>query len=215
MSVIKLLNGLDLSGKTSIALEIQSRDINRYIVHRKFVSNINVLDDMQHKNVFVFDPYKFTPLLINLIQQDIFNLENGLGLSSSKVLIQDSLWPVKYATRLLMDDVCDYHKEAQSIIDVMKKYPSMDSYYFFVEYEERRRRFLNELEKGARITPFDKMIMNETHFSKIEEHYKGILLSLFPNTKIVDTTILTINEVADYLTAEFECDNVQRNVSII
>lgn len=209
MCTIKLLNGLDFSGKTSIAMEIQRRDIDRYIVHRKFVSNISALDEMKKKNIFVTDPYKFTPILISLIQRDILNLKNGLGLSSSKVLIQDSLWPVKYATHLLMNDVCDYHEEAQSIIDVMKQYPeypAMDSFYFCVEYEERKRRFLNKLNNGASVTPFDKLIMNETYFLKLEEQYIGIIQTLFPNTKLVETTYRTINELADYLTVEFYYD---------
>lgn len=194
MLSIKLINGLDFSGKTSVAHKIQEKNKNKYCVHHKFLTNLNTLDDMKEKGIFLYETKQFVPFLVGLIRQDIAYYDKCNQLD---VVILDSLWPIKYVAKLLMDNKDDSKSMANSIIEAMRKYPKMDSYYLKVNYEERKRRYIANRKKED--TLFDKLIMNEEIYSKLEKTYISVLMELFSDTMILDTTGLSISDISDIL----------------
>lgn len=195
MSNITLLSGLDYSGKTSVALELKQQ--YKYTVHHRFLSGLDYLDVMQKQNRFISNPNEFVPLLLKLIYEDIGHINNENILLPSSILIQDTLWPIKYVAKLQLSSRAMYKKEINQIIGMMRRYPSMDSYYLSVDYETRLQRFNNELNNKR--TLFDNMIQNRTEFLKLEDTYISLLLDLFPNTSFIDTSKMSVMEVADYL----------------
>lgn len=197
MSNITLISGLDYSGKTSVALELKQQ--YKYMVHHKFLSGLDYLDVMQKQNRFIADPKEFVPLLIKLIYEDIEHVNNGKILLSSSNLVQDTLWPIKYVAKLQLSSRVMYQKEVNQIIGMMRRYPSMDSFYLFADYETRLQRFENNNGFNNKRTMFDNMIPNKAEFLKLEDIYISLLLDLFPNTSCIDTSKMSVTEVVDYL----------------
>lgn len=76
----------------------------------------------------------------------------------------------------------------------------MDSFYITVNIEERMKRFQTRAKSENEITGSDKLIMDMKKFKKIEQIYKQIILEFFPNTKIIDTTDISLEQTIELIT---------------
>ena len=75
----------------------------------------------------------------------------------------------------------------------------MDSFYNKVIMEERIKRFYERSKLGEEITGSDKLIMDVKKFEEREKNYKKIVLETFPNTKIIDTTNISLKETIELI----------------
>ena len=75
----------------------------------------------------------------------------------------------------------------------------MDSFYITVSMEERIKRFYERSKLGEEITGSDKLIMDVKKFEEREKIYKKIVLETFPNTKIIDTTNISLKETIELI----------------
>ena len=75
----------------------------------------------------------------------------------------------------------------------------MDSFYITVSMEERIKRFYERSKLGEEITGSDKLIMDVKKFEEREKNYKKIVLETFPNTKIIDTTNISLKETIELI----------------
>lgn len=75
----------------------------------------------------------------------------------------------------------------------------MDSFYITVSMEERIKRFYERSKLGEEITRSDKLIMDVKKFEEREKNYKKIVLETFPNTKIIDTTNISLKETIELI----------------
>ena len=83
--------------------------------------------------------------------------------------------------------------------ELLKNYPEMDSFYITVGMEERIKRFHERAKSGNEVTGSDKLIMDVDKFEKREKIYKKIVLEIFPNTKIIDTTNINQEETIELI----------------
>ena len=72
----------------------------------------------------------------------------------------------------------------------------MDSFYLTTTMEERIKRFNMREASGSEITGSDKLLFSKEKFEKVENAYRELVLNRFPNTKIIETTNKTPEEVA-------------------
>ena len=75
----------------------------------------------------------------------------------------------------------------------------MDSFYITTSIDERVKRLQERTKLGNEITGSDKLIMDEDRFKRTEQIYKNLVLEYFPNTKIVDTTEISIEETINLI----------------
>ena len=97
--------------------------------------------------------------------------------------------------RFQLDHKEDY-EEIEQLQQLLWRYPDMDSFYLTTTIEERIRRFGARESSGGRISGSDKMLLSAEVFEKTENHYRNIILSRFPNTRIIDTIGATPEQTA-------------------
>lgn len=195
MAKIKLFSGMDFSGKSTIIKNIDAKMPSIFKIQKKFLTPIDTIEKVRKRDSWL-PPEEWKPLLQNTVKEDIKNYqENGL-------ILQDSLWIIKYiATKLEKGSPEDF-EEIEQLQQLLEQYPDMDSFYITVSMEERIKRFKMRESFGGEITGSDKLLLSNEKFERIENNYKNIVLKRFPNTKIIDTTYNTPEEIVQAIMKE-------------
>ena len=192
MSKIKLFSGMDFSGKTTIIEGINNRIPNKFKIKKKFLTPIKLIETVRKRKEWL-SPEKWKPLLQENIKKDIEDYrEDGL-------ILLDSLWVIKYLAGKIEKDNKEDEEEIFILKDLLRNYPSMDSFYITTSIDERVKRLQERTKLGNEITGSDKLIMDEDRFKRTEQIYKNLVLEYFPNTKIVDTTEISIEETINLI----------------
>lgn len=187
MSKIKLFSGMDFSGKTTIINGINEKIPDTFKVKKKFLTPIDLIENVRKRDTWL-SPKEWKPLLQENIQKDIGNYkEDGL-------VLLDSLWIIKYLAGKIEKSDKEDEEEIAILKELLKNYPEMDSFYITVSMEERIKRFHERSKSGNEVTGSDKLIMDVDKFERREQIYKNIVLESFPNTKIIDTTNINLEE---------------------
>lgn len=188
MSKIKLFTGMDFSGKTTIIKNIDIAMPGVFKIQKKFLTPIDTIEKVRKRDSWL-PPEEWKPLLQNTVKQDIANYkENG-------PILQDSLWIIKYIATKLEQNSAEDLEEIDVLQKLLEQYPNMDSFYITTSIGERVKRLKERETLGKEITGSDKLLFNGEKFEKVEKHYKNIVLKRFPNTKIIDTTNNTPEEI--------------------
>lgn len=189
MAEIKLFSGMDFSGKSTIIKIIENEMPGVFKVQKKFLTPIDMIKKVRTRDTWL-PPEEWKPLLQKTVKEDIENYkENGL-------IMQDSLWIIKYiATKIEKNSQEDF-EEIEILKKLLNKYPDMDSFYLTTTMEERINRFNLRESSGSEITGSDKLLFSREKFEKVENAYRELVLNRFPNTRIIDTTNKTPEEVA-------------------
>ena len=192
MSKIKLFTGMDFSGKTTIIKKIDIAKPNTFKVQKKFLTPIDTIEKVRKRDTWL-PPEEWKPLLQNTVKKDIADYRED------SPILQDSLWIIKYiATKIEQNNIEDL-EEISILENLLEMYPDMDSFYITVSIEERIKRFKEREALGKEITGSDKLLLDTNKFERVEKHYKNIVLKRFPNTKIINTTNKTPDEIVDYI----------------
>ncbi len=192
MSKIKLFSGMDFSGKTTIINEIDNKIPNTFKVKKKFLTPIKLIETVRKRDEWL-SPEEWKPLLQENIKEDIENYrEDGL-------ILLDSLWIIKYLAGKIEKNSEEDKEEICILKNLLKNYPSMDSFYITTSMEERIKRLQERTKRGNEITGSDKLIMNKDKFERTEQIYRNLVLEFFPNTKIVDTTEISVEETIELI----------------
>ena len=192
MSKIKLFSGMDFSGKTTIVNGINKKIPNTFKIKKKFLTPIDLIENVRKQNTWL-SPEEWKPLLQENIQKDIENYkEDGL-------ILLDSLWIIKYLAGKIEKGDKEDEEKISILKELLKNYPEMDSFYITVGMEERIKRFHERAKSGNEVTGSDKLIMDVDKFEKREKIYKKIVLEIFPNTKIIDTTNINQEETIELI----------------
>ncbi len=187
MPKIKLFSGMDFSGKTTIINGINEKIPNTFKVKKKFLTPIDLIENVRKRDTWL-SPEEWKPLLQENIKKDIENYkEDGL-------VLLDSLWIIKYLASKIEKGDKEDEEEIAILKELLKKYPSMDSFYITTNMEKRIKRFQARSKSSNEITSSDKLIMDTDKFERREQIYKKIVLEYFPNTKIIDTTNINPEE---------------------
>lgn len=192
MSKIKLFTGMDFSGKTTIIKNIDMAMPGVFKIQKKFLTPIDTIEKVRKRDSWL-PPEEWKPLLQNTVMQDIANYKEN------EPILQDSLWIIKYIATKLEQNSKDDLEEIAILEKLLGQYPDMDSFYIAVSIEERLKRFKEREALGKEITGSDKLLLNRNKFERVEKHYKDIVLKRFPNTKIIDTTNKTPEEISKYI----------------
>lgn len=192
MPKIKLFSGMDFSGKTTIINVINNKIPSTFKIKKKFLTPIDLIENVRKMDTWL-SPEEWKPLLQKNIQMDIDNYkEDGL-------VLLDSLWIIKYLAGKIEKGDKEDEEEICILKELLKKYPQMDSFYITVSMEERIKRFYERSKLGEEITGSDKLIMDVKKFEEREKNYKKIVLETFPNTKIIDTTNISLKETIELI----------------
>lgn len=195
MSKIKLFSGMDFSGKTTIINGIIEEIPDTFKVKKKFLTPINFIENVRKRDTWL-PPEEWKPLLQKNIKKDIDNYkEDGL-------VLLDSLWIIKYLAGKIEKGDKEDEKEISTLEKLLKKYPEMDSFYITVSMEERIKRFHERSISGNEVTGSDKLIMDVDKFERQEKIYKSLVLERFPNTRIIDTTNINLEETIKLITSD-------------
>ena len=192
MAKIKLFSGMDFSGKTTIIKNIDRVMPSTFKIQKKFLTPIDTIQKVRERDTWL-PPEEWKPLLQNTVKKDIADYREV------SPILQDSLWIIKYiATKIEQNNIEDL-EEISILENLLSMYPDMDSFYITVSIEERIKRFKEREALGKEITGSDKLLLDTNKFERVEKHYKNIVLKKFPNTKIIDTTNKTPDEIVDYI----------------
>ena len=190
MSKIKLFSGMDFSGKTTIVNGINKKIPNTFKIKKKFLTPIDLIENVRKQNTWL-SPEEWKPLLQENIQKDIENYKE----KQNYFLERD----VKYLAGKIEKGDKEDEEEISILKELLKNYPEMDSFYITVGMEERIKRFHERAKSGNEVTGSDKLIMDVDKFEKREKIYKKIVLEIFPNTKIIDTTNINQEETIELI----------------
>ena len=192
MSKIKLFSGMDFSGKTTIIEGINNRIPNKFKIKKKFLTPIKLIETVRKREEWL-SPEEWKPLLQENIKKDIEDYrEDGL-------ILLDSLWVIKYFAGKIEKNNKEDEEEILILKNLLRNYPSMDSFYITTSIDERVKRLQERTKLINEITGSDKLIMDEDKFKRTEQIYKNLVLEYFPNTKIVDTTEISIEETINLI----------------
>lgn len=192
MSKIKLFSGMDFSGKTTIIEGINNRIPNKFKIKKKFLTPIKLIETVRKREEWL-SPEEWKPLLQENIKKDIEDYrEDGL-------ILLDSLWIIKYLAGKIEKNNKEDEEEIFILKNLLRNYPTMDSFYITTSIDERVKRLKERTKLGNEITGSDKLIMDEDKFKRTEQIYKNLVLEYFPNTKIVDTTEISIEETINLI----------------
>lgn len=192
MSKIKLFSGMDFSGKTTIIEGINNKIPNTFKIKKKFLTPIKLIETVRKREEWL-SPEEWKPLLQENIKKDIEDYrEDGL-------ILLDSLWIIKYLAGKIEKNNKEDEEEIFILKNLLRNYPSMDSFYITASIDERVKRLQERTKLGNEITGSDKLIMDEDKFKRTEQIYKNLVLEYFPNTKIVDTTEISIEETINLI----------------
>ena len=192
MSKIKLFSGMDFSGKTTIIEGINKKIPNKFKIKKKFLTPIKLIETVRKREEWL-SPEEWKPLLQENIKKDIEDYrEDGL-------ILLDSLWVIKYLAGKIEKNNKEDEEEILILKNLLRNYPSMDSFYITTSIDERVKRLQERTKLGNEITGSDKLIMDEDKFKRTEQIYKNLVLEYFPNTKIVDTTEISIEETINLI----------------
>lgn len=181
MSVIKLFSGMDFSGKSTTINAIDQTMPGIFKRQQKFLTPIQTLQNMIDNGIWI-PREKFIPLLRKMVVDDIKNYrEDGL-------VLQDTLWIIKFTSKLLVDGQTEYGEEIKEFLNLIKCYPDMDSFYITASMAERKQRYIKRVQNGERISRSDRLLFSGNLFEEIEKYYKDIVFERFPGTRIIDTT---------------------------
>lgn len=187
MAKIKLFSGMDFSGKSTIIKKIDVAMPGVFKRQKKFLTPIDTIENLRG----VWLPAEiWKPLLQKVIREDIVNYQyNGL-------VLQDTLWIIKYIATKLEENSPEDYEEIEKLQQLLWRYPDMDSFYLTTTIEERIRRFSTRESSGGKISGSDKMLLSAEVFERTENHYKNIIVSRFPKTRIIDTSGATPEQTA-------------------
>ena len=178
---------MDFSGKSTIIRIIDAAMPGVFKRQKKFLTPIDMIEKL--RGVWLTAEI-WRPLLQENIREDIANYQDD------ELVLQDDLWIIKYiATKLEMNNPEDY-EELEQLQQLIWQYPDMDSFYLTTTIQDRIRRFGARESSGGKITGSDKKLLSAELFERTEKHYKNIILSRFPNTRIIDTTGTTPEQTA-------------------
>ena len=171
MSKIKLFSGMDFSGKTTIIEGINNRIPNKFKIKKKFLTPIKLIETVRKRKEWL-SPEEWKPLLQENIKKDIEDYrEDGL-------ILLDSLWVIKYLAGKIEKDNKEDEEEIFILKDLLRNYPSMDSFYITTSIDERVKRLQERTKLGNEITGSDKLIMDEDRFKRTEQIYKNLVLKI-------------------------------------
>lgn len=188
MSTIKLFSGMDFSGKSTTINNLAKVMPGVFKCQQKFLTPIQTLQRMIDNNIWI-PRYKFIPLLQEMVMNDIKNFEDN------KLILQDTLWVIKFTSKLLVDGQKSYTNEIENLLYLIKRYPDMDSFYISTTMEERWKRYEMRVLSGERISRSDKLLFSGNMFEKVEKNYKNIIFERFPNTQIIDSTYKSTDQI--------------------
>lgn len=191
-----LIDGMDLSGKTTISNDLNSTiDIKR-IKQRTLSDQTPIYDfTVAQSKLGNMSQESISKLYCLAVREDLENYE----VSKSGIIIQDSYFALKsYA--LALENNNDIL--AQELYDLLKSFPKPElSFYLTATMEERIRR---NLQRSKPMAYMEKLLMlNPEKFQNIEKHLKKGAVELF-DTEIIDTTDVSRDEVASYISEKIK-----------
>lgn len=192
MALIKLFSGMDFSGKSTTVQNLSIAMPGKFKCQQKFITPIRTLQEMIDNNIWI--PRKnFIPLLQEMVLTDVQNYYQ------QDLILQDTLWVIKFTAKLLADEKKIYETEIKKLLSLIQNYPNMDSFYVTASMEKRKERYQKRLLNGERISRSDKLLFSGSMFEEIEKYYKEIIFSRFPDTKIIDTTNQPPSQIVEIL----------------
>lgn len=192
MAEIKLFSGMDFSGKSTIVSYLDKTFPRMFQCQQKFLTSIQTLQYMIDNDIWI-PRNEFIPLLQNMVISDINNYKKR-GL-----ILQDTIWVIKFIAKLMADGKNIYAKEIEELLNLVKCYPEMDSFYITATMEERNKRYEIRKSRGERISKSDKLLFSSNMFVEVERYYRDIIFTFFPNTRIIDTTYQFPEEIVKHL----------------
>ncbi len=201
MAKLKLFSGMDLSGKSTIVNVINTAMPCKFQLNHNFLSQaINDIQKASQLKTWPSDD-EWWPIVYKALTRDTTTLINT-------PILQDTLWGIKYLARLQAKFDTDYSNKLTKLKNIIQNYPNADSFYLTTSMDERLKRFSLRQKSGTQITASDKLILNQNRFLNTEKKYQDLILSLYPNTVVIDTTFNTPDETAKMImtTNEFQND---------
>ena len=192
MALIKLFSGMDFSGKSTTVQNLSIEMPGKFKCQQKFITPIQTLQEMIDNNIWI--PRKdFIPLLQEMVLTDVQDY------CQKDLILQDTLWVIKFTAKLLTDGKNIYETEITKLLSLIKNYPDMDSFYVTASMEKRKERYQKRLLSGERISRSDRLLFSENMFEEIEKYYKEIIFFRFQDTKIIDTTNQSPSQIVENL----------------
>lgn len=188
MSTIKLFSGMDFSGKSTTINNLDRTMPGVFRCQQKFLTPIQTLQRMIDNNIWI-PRDEFIPLLQEMVMTDIRNYKD------SGLILQDTLWVIKFTSKLLVDGQNSFRYEIENLLNLIKCYPDMDSFYITTTMEERRKRYEMRVLSGERISRSDRLLFSGNMFEEVEKNYKNIIFERFPNTQIIDSTYKSTDQI--------------------
>lgn len=188
MSTIKLFSGMDFSGKSTTINNLDRTMPGVFRCQQKFLTPIQTLQRMIDNNIWI-PRDEFIPLLQEMVMTDIRNYKD------SGLILQDTLWVIKFTSKLLVDGQNSFRNEIENLLNLIKCYPDMDSFYISTTMEERRKRYEMRVLSGERISRSDRLLFSGNMFEEVEKNYKNIIFERFPNTQIIDSTYKSTDQI--------------------
>lgn len=159
MALIKLFSGMDFSGKSTTVQNLSIEMPGKFKCQQKFINSYSNFARMIDNNIWI--PRKdFIPLLQEMVLTDVQDY------CQKDLILQDTLWVIKFTAKLLTDGKNIYETEITKLLSLIKNYPDMDSFYVTASMEKRKERYQKRLLSGERISRSDDYCFPKTCLKK-------------------------------------------------
>lgn len=191
-----LIEGMDLSGKSTITADINSLTNIKRIKQRTLSDQTSIYDfTVAQSKLGYLSQELISKLYCLAINEDLENYK----ITESGIVLQDSYFALRsYALACQNKDF----SLSDEIYSLLRKFPKPElSFYLTATTEERIKRNLN---RDKPMAYMEKMLMsNPKKFEGIEECLRNGVIELF-NAEVIDTSKISHNEVAEYISKKIK-----------
>jgi len=196
---------MDFSGKSTLVSELHEL-MPEAIVRHKYLSDSQRIKDFKKwwadndiKNAWYDEISSWAPLLEKILETSAWDIQDC---ETDKLIIADNLRVFKILVGVISIGGNDTEM-ANKFKDLINELPEMDSYYVTASIDEKLKRAKHRKESKGLLTNSDALfIKNIDEYNKREEIYKKLIFERYPNTKTLDTTNKSPQQLAQEILNE-------------
>lgn len=178
---VLLLSGMDFAGKTTAISLLSASVMQKHVVRHRFLSASDPIQEFIDDNLWI-PRDEFVPLLVSLVRADVLNRDLG------NLIIQDSLWFLKFAARLLHEDPRKYELDIEELLRLAQALPPVASFYLTAGRGDRLARYRKRSLGVRRMSRSDQLVLDWDNFEAIDSLYMNLVQESFADTLIVNTS---------------------------
>lgn len=180
-----LFSGMDFSGKSTLAKGVSAAIESPHVSRHRFLAPVDPIQGMIDAGAWLPRP-EFVQRLLRFVVDD-----RAARVGATEFVLQDSLWFLKFAARLLTEEPNRYRAETEALLDIAQTIKPLGSFYLTASHADRVSRLYGREVSGAIVTKSDRLVRDRGAFEATDLQYRALVDECFPNTVVLDSSSMS------------------------